>query len=113
MLQTESCEVTEADKRMRKLTEKADETYENRLEKYQTKLIAYRKNIEDTIIVFKTTENLDKSDTVELQKKFNSCYETYDLMMQDLSMYLTNLHTEDSLNELRHKIQLTARFQRK
>lgn len=96
-------EFEDAGKRVRKLTEKTEEIYEKRLEKYQNSLINYRREIEETVILFKTTENIEKNDTIKLQRKLNNCFNTYELLMKEFSTYLNSVHTSDSLSELENQ----------
>ena len=68
-------------KRTKTLTEKAKALYETTVEQYQIKLIDCRKHLEEIINSFKNTDNLNnltKKEILEIQKKLNTYYESYE-----------------------------------
>ncbi|XP_060602183.1 uncharacterized protein LOC132755332 [Ruditapes philippinarum] len=97
-MQTTDTETEE--KRVKRLTEKSEKLYEENVEKYRKKLMSYRREIEEIILLYKNTEELTKNDSVEMRNKLNNYYDNYDMIVQEYHNYLERKGTEQSLKEL-------------
>lgn len=89
---------TENGERVRRLTDKAQQMYKEKTEKFTTNLIKLRKLIEETIMQYQAGEK-EKAAVGIMKKVLDDRFNKYEIELQKFMQFLANTNTEESARE--------------